>query len=217
MGKSDRLFIVGPALISGLGTYLPAGYRGAVFCLFPGLAQRSPSIAVKGAACGFVLDMIICIGWGFLGWDWEPRVGWNLALSHYLPPMHTVITGGTCTVSNGTQFGLGLLVWTTTMFTIWLWFWKPHMKWRLKTVVLTAGAAFVGITAGFLWTIAPMDEWPGNPASPFGDLAVGPFLAVFLASMPACCLLVACLTYYMSKRPSMAIVEPKGHDNDSPH
>jgi hypothetical protein len=112
--------VAGPAILCGLCIYLPvAGIRGAAFCLFPGLAQRSWRTAIKGAGYGLFADLLVDFCWMFIAGVWEPRASYNVAVVHYLPPDLMVMTHVGSPMPNSLKFGLGLMLWTTTMYGIW--------------------------------------------------------------------------------------------------
>jgi len=189
--KPCRLLSTSAAIVSGLSIYIPiVGLRGAAFCLFPGIAQRSMAMAAKGTALGFLADIAFCMGWFFFGPVWEPRDSYNEILVTYLPPGQMVMTHAGCPIPNGLQFGLGLVLWTTLMFNIWIQTWKPRINGSARRAALFAGAIAVSVAASVLWIVAPMDDWWQHGAAPFGDLAPLPFTVVFVVSLPACTLIV---------------------------
>lgn len=189
----------GSAILCGLCVYFPIpGLRGAAFCLFPGLALRSRTLAIEGAAYGFVTDVVVNFCWMFIGGVWEPRASYNVALVHFLPPDMLVVTHAGSPMPNSMKFGLGLVVWMTTMYFIWASLWRPRLDWAVRSRILGLGAILSGAIAALLWTVAPLDGWWSHGAAPFGDLEPGKFLFVFLTTLPACSLLVGCSLHVAS-------------------
>lgn len=198
----------GPAIICGLFIYLPIpGIRGAAFCLFPGWARRSWSVAVEGAVLGFGADLIVDFAWMFIAGVWEPRSSFNVALVDFLPPDLMVMTHAGSPMPNSMKFGVGLVVWMTTMYSIWASLWRPRLDWSVRSGILGLGAILSGAIAALLWTVAPLDGWWRHGAAPFGDLEPGKFLFIFLTTLPACSLLIGCSLHVASNggitRPSL--------------
>jgi hypothetical protein len=191
MRPASTVPIVGAALTSGLCIYAPCGLRGALFCLFPGIAYRSPEIALKSAGLGLIVDILFNAGWMALGLEWEPRASYNFVLAHYLPPMHRVITHGNCQAPNEVQFELGLVGWTSVMFLVWQFFWPAMIPPGRRLVVCVVGAAFVGGAAKLLWEIAPKRGWLSGPHGRFDDYSPMLLVVALIASIPLCCLSVA--------------------------
>jgi hypothetical protein len=189
----------GAAIICGLFIYLPIpGARGAAFCLFPGMALRSWGVAVKGAVLGFGADLLVDFAWMFIAGVWEPRSSFNVALVDFLPPDLMVITHAGSPMPNSMKFGLGLVVWMTTMYLIWASLWRPRLDVLIRSSIVGAGAILGGGIAALLWTVAPLDGWWRHGAAPFGDLEPGKFLFVFLTTLPACSLFVGCSLHVAS-------------------
>jgi hypothetical protein len=179
------------AIICGLAFYIPLfGIRGAAACLFPGIAQRSWRIAFKGAAAGFLSDVVVTIALILFCGAWEPRESFNRTLVTNLPPGFIVATHAGSPMPNSMKFGFGLVCWSSTIFAIWMAFCPPKLEWHLRLSVMAAGEFAVGVSAVILWTVAPLDEFWHHGAQPFGDLSPVPFLAVFLSTMPICSIIV---------------------------
>lgn len=190
MVNSKRFSVYGAALISGLCIYIPVpGIRGALFCLFPGIANRSLKIAGKGLIAGFCADIAFCIAWFFLGFVWEPRVSFNRILSDFLPPEHAIYTHSECAVPNGVQFGLGLTAWCGCMFALWLHFWPRRFSTETYFLLWHVGVLSVIIASASLWVVSPMDHWWSFGAQPSGDINSDWYVLVFLGAIPTCCLI----------------------------
>lgn len=201
MAQPRRIYVDGASVICGFACYFPIlGFRGAAFCLFPGIAQRSWRIALKGAGLGFLADICVTIAWMFIGGVWEPRSSYNHTLVHNLPPDFMVATHVGSPMPNSMKFGLGLIFWTSTMYAIWMSLWTPKLEWERRIPIIAIGAMAVGVCSATLWIVAPLDGWWHHGAQPFGDLAPESFLAVFLTTMPTCSFIVALLIYFTSKR-----------------
>ncbi len=193
MSNTNRVAIFGAASICGLCIYLPVpGMRGALFCLFPGIANRSLTIAGKGLLAGLAADVAFCIGWIVAGFVWEPRASFNRILAEYLPPAHVVATHFACPVPNGVQFGLGLVGWCGLMFAIWLYLWPRRFPPLTSVFMLLTGAVSVTVASVVLWTVSPMDGWWSDGAKPFGDITSDWYALVFVAAVPVCCLAFGC-------------------------
>ena len=194
--KTRNLFSA--AIIRGCACYLPIlGVRGAGFCLFPGIVRHSWQLAFKGGGFGFLYDIVVEIGSSIVLGPWEPRAGYNRLLVNNLPPGFDVITHVGSPVPNSLKFCLGLIIWMSVMYAIWIALWILKLNWARRLQIPSTGAMCVGVCAIILWIVAPLDEFWQHGAQPFGDLAPVPFLAVFLTTMPLCSLIVASTLYFL--------------------
>ena len=197
---TPRPYVDGASIICGFACYIPVPcLRGACFCLFPGLAQRSLRLAFKGAAIGFLADFVVTFIWMIVAGAWEPRTGYNSILLQNLPPDFVVATHVGSPMPNSFKFGIGLVFWTSTMYAIWMSLWRPAIPIPRRILILTLGAAAVAICAWILWIVTPLDEWWQYGAQPYGDLPPGPWLLVFLSVMPICSLMTGILIYLNSQ------------------
>lgn len=190
--NTSRQSPIAAAVICGFAIYVPVpGLRGGLFGLFPGYAQRSVGTALKGFALGLFVDLTISIAWIFFGPTWEPRASYNSVLAHYLPPEHMIMTHHGSPLPNYVQFTLGLALWTSAQFSIWIRLWKPKIQIQRQRRIYTSGVVSVVAAATILWIVSPMDGWWHHGAAPFGDLPPIPLAGVFLLSMPCCTVAVA--------------------------
>ena len=189
------------SVLCGGAAHLPAiGVRGAAFCAFPGLAQRSIRRTLGGALLGFLADIGVTIFWMIFGGVWEPRWGgFNHYLAQYVPPDMMVATHVGSPLPNSLRFGLGFVLWSVTMYAIWLLLWRPRLESKQQVAISAIGAITVGLSAAILWTVAPLTEMLGAPYQPFGDLPLGPFLVVLFSTMPLCSLIVGVAIYLCSQ------------------
>jgi hypothetical protein len=187
--------------LCAFAAYVPIlGVRGAAFCLFPGLAQRSIRLTLVGVLLGFLADIGVTIFWMIVGGVWEPRWGgYNDTLAHYLPPDIMVATHVGSPMPNSIRFALGLVLWSVTMYAIWTLLWRPKLELERRVQILVTSAITVGLCAIVLWTVAPLSVMLGGRYQPFGDLPTKPFLAVLFTTMPISSLIVAMMIYFQSK------------------
>jgi hypothetical protein len=184
----------------GFAAFVPVpGLRGALFGLFPGLAFRDPRLAVKGAELGFAADVLFCMAWACLHWQWELRGDYNRTLARIVPPGHWVGTHHGCPVPNWLQFALGLVAWATVMFLVWSLVWPRKFGYRAYFLPPAAGAVLTAIAAVVLWTFAPMNDRFGWPPAPPYKLQTEAFVALLIASLPLCTLGVG-LVFWILER-----------------
>lgn len=201
--QPNQVAIDGAAVICGLCCYFPyPGFRGAAFCLFPGMAQRSIGLAMKGAGIGFFADIAVTIACGTLRVVWEPRWGgFNYVLAAYLPPDNYFGSHSQQAMPNSMAFSFGLVAWMVAMYMVWIALWRPQIDWPSRIVILFTGALTVILCAALLWFVAPLHRpLYGYSFQPIGDLPCTPFLGVFLLTMPVCSLIVAMLIQFASRR-----------------
>jgi len=188
------------AVLTSFAAYIPiVGIRGACFCLFPGISQRSLRIGFIGALIGLVCDIAVSVVWMIIAGAWEPRWGgYNSILIYYLPPDFMVATHVGSPMPNSMKFCLGLMLWSATMHLIWMLIWQPRLDWERRLPIICIGSILVCACAIVLWIVAPLTGTLGGEYQPFGDLPPVPFITVFISTMPICSLVVALLAYWRS-------------------
>lgn len=185
--------VLGAALISSFGIYCPIPIvRGAIFGLFPGIANRSWRMSVEGpfiGACFEVIWFVLCACLRMGAWD--PRLGYNVFLAHWLPSSAVVITHCAGPWPIGFQFHINIMLWLSIMVFGWWGVWRPRLPAsRLLFILITTNVLAIPACA-LLWIVSPMDHWWTRGAAPFGDLDGIPWLVVFLSTFPICGVLIA--------------------------
>ena len=187
-------------MICGFACYLPLPFvRAALFCLFPGIAQRSISLAFKGAAIGVAVEFAFTIFWMMNAGAWEPRCSYNEFLVRYLPPDFMVATHVGSPMPNEFKFSIGLTCWMATMFAVWLNLWKPKFTHKQKVAAIIIGAIPVAISAVFLWIISPHDAWWQHGEKARVQLTPELWLLIFLSTVPACSLIMGLIIQRIDK------------------
>jgi magnesium-transporting ATPase (P-type) len=190
--------VLAGAAISSLGIYCPIPIlRGAIFGLFPGIANRSWRMAIKGSFFGALFDASYVVLWvvslsNMLNLAWDPRHGYNKYLADWLPGSTWVQTHCNSPWSNVEQFHFNVMLWLTLMVFGWWLVWRPRLSIiRLLAILVTANVTgFVACT--ILWGVSPIDDlWAYFRPAPSGDLHGVPWLVVFLAVFPICGILTA--------------------------
>ncbi len=188
--------VVGPALIASLGIYCPVPLlRGALFGMFPGIANRSRRLVIRGALLGALLEFLFFAVWGivisymFLGMAWETRAGYNPFLCTVIPGSFVVHTHLAHPWSNSVQFQVNIMVWVSYMVFGWWIMWRPRLSVpRLVMMLVTANLA-AWASGALLLAVSPMhfssfsENWRITAPIELSDsLWVVVYLAVFPVS-----------------------------------
>ncbi len=192
---TPRPSVVGAALISGFCIYYPVpGLRGAAFCLFPGIAQRSIPMALKAAACGFFADLAVGYLWYLtdIGPGYRttaPTYPGPMSLIYYLPPLHE-------SYPSAFILAIALISWTSTMYEIWMRFWQPRLSRADKVRIHLLAAAIVSVAAMILMIVSRMDtKWRTiQRPVPYELWPPAPIFCIFILAIPICTLVVAIVT-----------------------
>lgn len=202
-GEGNRPAIVLPAIISGLICYLPIPcIRGAAFCSAPGLAYRSESLLVLGAILGFLADLLVCFVWfAFVPLSiWEPRESDHPGFTDFLPPGFLKVShcGGP---PNIVKQCVGLVVWTSPMYAIWMRLWHPRITIGKMIGVLVASAIVTILLFCFVYYAVPHSSFWRRPPPLFGYPAAWVSMALFLLMMPCC----TSVTMFLIQKTSNAV------------
>jgi len=187
--------VTSAAVISGLGIYCPIPVvRGAIFGIFPGIAQRSWRMILKGLGIGALFELGYVLFWEmtilpYFNIVWDPRWGCNAFLTGWLPGTLSITHSGSIW-PHELQFVVGLLVWFNVAVLSWWVVWKPKIPgWRTPVIFVITDIT-VTIACIILLIVSPMDHrWPCKGA-PFADLHGIPWIIVYLSAFPVCCVII---------------------------
>jgi hypothetical protein len=192
--------ILAAAVIASFGIYaIVPLLRGAVWGLFPGIANRSLKLGAKGVAFGALFDLFYEVAWvatisqSVLNMAWEPRAGYNEFLVSWLPGGLGGCTHRGSPWSNGMQFWSAIVVWIVWMTLCWWVVWKPRLSLPRLVCALAAGAASSSVACGILWVVSPMNRYSGrNSEFPFGFGFHGlPWVITFMSVFPLSAIAIA--------------------------
>ena len=201
--------ILGAALICAFGIYVPMPVitawdadlplpivRGAIFCLFPGIAHRSIRLGIRGALLGALFEILYTIVWcGILSFRlniiWDPRGGYNEFLAFWLPGRIEACTHTGSCWPRWLQFGVGVTMWFSLMLYGWRRLWLPRLTFTSFAKTLVIANLCVVVACAILWVVSPMDHWCHWGRAPFGDLDGFAWMAVFLSVFPLCTIVTA--------------------------